>query len=151
MSGFDGHGEELNAIFKLQCNCGNPVFTVHGHAWRRDEEKEDAVFVGPIKLECAECSRMETAFDAEQHGYDVELGHGCYSVSGEGEAAISGCSSCGSTEFRVLARFEYADDMFSDYFADVADRLQDIFTWFTLVGECANCNEQWNIADFECA
>ncbi len=150
-SGFDGHGEGLNPVFELRCNCGNSKCTVIGHDWRSEEKGGRSVFVGPIRLECKGCSSTTLAFDAEKHGYDVELGHGCYTISGIGDEARCGCSCCGSTEFHVFTRFEYSDDLFTDNFAEFADRLQDLFDWFTLVGRCASCNELWDLANFECA
>lgn len=149
--GFDGHGEDLNPVFGLKCKCGHSIYSVIGHDWRSEQKEGRSVFVGPIRLECQGCSSTTVVFNAEKHGYDVELGHGCYTVSGKGDVARAGCSSCGSTEFYVFARFEYPDDLFTDDFAEFAGRIQDLFTWFTLVGRCTGCNELWDIADFECA
>jgi hypothetical protein len=48
-------------------------------------------------------------------------------------------------------QFEYPDDLFDGDFPEFAGREQELFTWFSLFGDCPQCAERLSIADFECA
>jgi hypothetical protein len=89
--------------------------------------------------------------DTDVHGYDSEQGHGSATVRGEGERVVFECPSCGHQPLEAFVRFEYTDDLFDGDFADFADREQDLFTWFSLVGRCLRCSELLPVVDFECS
>jgi hypothetical protein len=68
---FDGHGEELNTVFKLSCICGSPLHTVLGHHVQNEwKGREITVFVGPLLLRCEACGKQSPLLDTAIQGYD---------------------------------------------------------------------------------
>lgn len=146
---FDGHGEPLNKVYHLICGCGHDRFRVMGHSVRND--RGVAVFVSPLGLECAKCGMLTELIDTDQHGYDAELGHGSATMRGEGRRTPFTCQACGKSEMTAHARFEHAPDTLQDSTGLFTGREHDLFTWFSLVGQCAECDQLLRVADFECA
>ena len=147
---FDGHGEELNGIFRVWCGCGELTHYVLGHYWVNPDYKNLEVFLSPLALRCISCGKINELIDTDIHGYDAELGHGSGTVRGEGERDEYKCKNCGVQPFEIIARFEYSEELFGKDFEDFRGREQDLFSWFTLLGRCTSCKEVWHIADFEC-
>lgn len=148
---FDGHGQQINTIFRVNCTCGHANHLVLGQYWRNSDNKNVQVFLNPIDLRCESCGKTTELIDTNVHGYDGELGHGSAIMRGEGELVEFVCVKCGDHPFQLYARFEYPNDLFEDDFADFEGRQQDLFTWFSLVGTCSNCSELDQICNFECA
>jgi hypothetical protein len=143
--------EHVNPVFALACTCGGRRHYVHGYRWINADFHNAVVFLSPLVLECAACGKMTDLLDSDAHGYDAELGHGSASARAEGDRVVFECPKCGRQPFEAFARFEYPDDLFDGDFPEFAGREQDLFTWFSLVGRCAQCSELLPVADFECA
>jgi len=94
---FDGHGEDINPVFGLSCECQSAAFKVLGYLWENPDSGE-TIFVGPLALSCEGCCKVTELFDIKMHGYDAELGHGCYSVRGGGEPLNFNCPNCGLSD-----------------------------------------------------
>ncbi len=147
---FDGHGEELNTVFALSCDCSRQDHYVLGHYWRNPDFDNILVFLSPLALRCAACGKVTELLDTDKNGYDGELGHGSATKRGVGERVEYRCEKCGPMPFSVFARFEYPNDLF-DGTPAFADRQHDLFTWFSLVGKCAGCSQLLSVTEFECA
>ncbi len=148
---WDGHGEELNPVFLVQCTCGGTDHAIHGFSWQNPDYPESAVFLSPIDLACTSCTKRSLLIDTDLHGYDAELGHGSTTVRGEGDPTTFQCESCGGDSMKTLIRFEYPPDVFGPEFNEFAGSRSDLFTWVTVVGRCTGCDGLWTVADFECA
>ncbi|NVJ49790.1 MAG: hypothetical protein HWE11_05350 [Gammaproteobacteria bacterium] len=145
---FDGHGQEVNPFFEIKCKCGSENLSVLGYWWENPDNKLN-FFIGPISLKCVECSEENDLFDIKYHGYDAELGHGYYSARGEGVKKLFECEACNSNNFKLLTRFEYTE--FKDDFPEAKGKEKELFTWFSLHGECSSCNSSVQIYEDECA
>jgi hypothetical protein len=148
---FNGHGEDVNTVFRLQCTCGHGKQFVLGHFWQDPDAADALVFLSPLALRCEACAQVAELFDSGLHGYEAELGGPPVSKRGEGERADFPCPRCGVQPFEVFARFEYPGNLFEDDSESVRGREQELFSWFTLVGICPGCTRLVEIADFECA
>ncbi|MGZ3455628.1 MAG: hypothetical protein ACXVEF_38845 [Polyangiales bacterium] len=62
---FDGHGEPVNAIFELTCECGNAGFVALGYQRARG-------YGPPIALDCVSCDVRRIVFDATRDGWDAQ-------------------------------------------------------------------------------
>ncbi|WP_440905656.1 hypothetical protein ACMZOO_04980 [Catenovulum sp. SX2] len=147
---YDGHGEDLNSVFEIECRCGNEKYKVSGFNWI-NPDNQNSFFVGPLSLDCTGCNSINEIFNIEKHGYDSELGHGCYGVSGEGEHSYFVCELCERNTFKIMARFEFTNDLFDDDFPEARGKEKDLFTWFSLHGVCSSCLNIVQICDYECA
>ena len=147
---YDGHGEDINPVFGIECKCGNTNHKVDGFCWT-NPDNGIAFFIGPLGLTCTKCNSHNEVFDIEQYGYDSELGHGCSSASGEGDHSSFTCDQCDGHTFHILARFEFTADLFDDDFLEARGREKDLFTWFSLHGICVDCANVTQICDYECA
>ena len=147
---FDGHGEEINTVFRLNCRCGCGEFYFLGYYWRNPHYNV-VVFVGPLALRCKSCGKVTELIDTAIHGYDGEWGYKTSNVRREGERAEYRCDKCGSSSMEVFVRFEYPDDLFDDDFEGFRGREQDLFTWFSALGKCASCTRILAVTEFECA
>jgi hypothetical protein len=141
----------INSVFALACSCGNNWHYTHGYRWTNPDYHNSVVFLSPLGLECAVCRRMTDLLDTDIHGYDGELGHGSATVRAKGDRVVYECPTCGRQPLELFVRFEYPDDLFDGNFPAFAGREQDLFTWFSVVGTCSQCNAMLAIADFECA
>ncbi len=146
---FDGHGSELNKIYKLACACGHDRFRVLGHHLEND--RGQPIFVSPLALECASCGKITELIDTDQHGYDAELGHGSATIRGEGDRLHYACPNCGVRPMTAYARFEHSSEELADSFIESFPETHNYFSWFSLVGTCDGCQSPLNVADFECA
>jgi hypothetical protein len=148
---FDGHGEEINTLFKINCPCSHGRSHVLGYYWRNPNYANSIVFIGPVALRCDLCGEITELIDTEVHGYDAECGHGSATRRGEGERAEFRCEKCGASPMEVSIRFEYPDDLFNADFKTFRGREQDLFTWVTILGKCCSCSRKDVITEFECA
>jgi hypothetical protein len=146
---FDGHGSDLNKVYRLACGCGHDRFRVLGHLLKND--RGQAVFVSPLALECADCGTVTELIDTDQHGYDAELGHGSATIRGNGVRTHYACETCGVRPMTAFARFEHSGEELADSFIEQFPNVQDCFSWFSLLGKCDGCRRMLNVADFECA
>ena len=140
----DGTFNELG-YFALACTCGNDSFKVLGHP------QEDELFAAPLGLTCTVCDKSAELFDIAAHGYDAELGHGCYSCRGTGAQSEYSCLACQSSAFGAQAGFSYQIEPIEDFGPENQDRIQDLFDWFYLDVRCKNCGEAAGVSDYECA
>jgi hypothetical protein len=146
---FDGHGSDLNKVYKLACKCGHDRFRVLGHHLKND--RDDPIFVSPLALECAGCGKVTELIDTDEHGYDAELGHGSATIRGKGPRGPYACDKCGVRPMTAYARFEHSSEELADSFIEEFPNSEDYFSWFSLVGTCDGCERMLNVADFECA
>ena len=147
---FDGHGEELNTAFRLACSCGRREHRVLGYYWHNPDFQVE-VFLSPLALRCDACGTVEELIDTAIHGYDGEYAGMPATMRGEGERSEYACAACGPQPFEIYVRFEYPDDLFEDEDEEIRGREHDLFTWFSLVGQCQRCEQLRKITDFECA
>jgi hypothetical protein len=145
---FDGHGSDLNKVYKLSCTCGRDRFQVLGH---HVSNQGHEVFVSPLALECTACGKVTELIDTDEHGYDAELGHGSATIRGKGERTHFACDKCGVQPMTAYARFEHSGEELADSFLEEYPNTQDYFSWFSLVGTCDGCKRMLSVADFECA
>jgi hypothetical protein len=143
--------EHINPVFSLFCRCGGIRHYVHCFRWVNPDFNDAVVTLSPLALECAACRKATELLDTDIHGYNSELGHGSSTVRARGEHVVFECPTCGRQPLEAFVRFEYPDDLFDGDFADFAGREQELFTWFNLVGRCAQCSQLLPVADFECA
>lgn len=144
---FDGHGSPTNKIYALACRCGGEGFSLIGH---HTENRGHAIFVSPLALLCAACNVETNLIDTDEHGYDAENESGSAMIRAQGERGAYACG-CGGREFRPYARFEYPPDILEDSIGDWIGNEHNLFLWFSLVGDCAECGKRVNIAEFETA
>jgi hypothetical protein len=143
--------EHINPAFALSCQCGGDRHYVHCYRWVNAAFNNAVVTLSPLVLECAACGKMTELLDTDVHGYDSELGHGSATVRAQGERVLFECPACGRQPLEAFVRFEYPDDLFDGDWPEFAGREQELFTWFSLVGRCAQCSQRLPVADFECA
>jgi hypothetical protein len=139
----------LNKIYRLACGCGHDRFTALGHHLKNDRGHD--IFVSPLALECAACSKITELIDTDQHGYNAELGHGGATIRGKGPRTPFACDKCGVLPLTAYARFEHSTEELADSFIEEFPNTEDYFSWFSLVGSCADCKRMLNVADVECA
>ena len=89
--------------------------------------------------------------DTDRHGWDAEMGGIVATKRGEGEPSEYECDECGRTTFSVWTRFEYPGDLFDTYEKQYRGREPDLFSWFSLMGQCSGCSRLLPLTDFECA
>ena len=131
--------------FALACACGSKSFKVLGHP------QEDGLFAAPLSLTCNLCDKTTELFDIATHGYDAELGHGCYSIRGTGSQSEYSCTACQSFNFSTQAGFSYQIEPVEDLGPENQERIQDLFDWFYLDARCEKCGEAASVTDYECA
>ncbi len=142
--------DSLFSSFDLSCPCGNAAVKILGFNWMNPDSGE-SVFIGPISARCDKCSSTHEIFDIQHHGYDAELGNGCWSARGEGDPDEYLCSECSGDEFAVNVFFDFTDDLFEDDFEEVRGRECDLFHWVSITGTCAKCDSKQLVCDYECA
>jgi hypothetical protein len=143
--------EHTNPVFNLSCRCGGDGHYVHCHRWANPDFRNQVVTLSPLDLECSACRAITPLLDTDAHGYDAELGHGTATVRGQGERVVFECPICGRQPLQAFVRFEYPDDLFDGDFPEFAEREEELFTWFSLVGRCSKCSQMLAVAEFECA
>jgi hypothetical protein len=131
--------------FAIGCECGGSVFRVLGHV------QLEGFVACPLSIECTGCGKLAEIFDVKTHGYDAELGNGCYSIRGDGPATAFSCPDCNADSFVVWAGFSYQIEPIEDLPAEAQDRAQDLFDWFYLTATCSQCDARHDISDYECA
>jgi hypothetical protein len=151
---FDGHGEPLNSYFDLACpKCAAAGFIASGRYCFIDTgQGVREFFCEPITLTCAGCGRSSPIFDPKTDGYDAEAcDFGGVPTEGRSSDFVCSCGSKGGMS-QVVARFEYPGDLFEmDIVEDGSRRAENLFSWFSLVGVCKQCEHWVEIFEHECA
>jgi len=142
--------DALYSSFDLCCPCGNPVMKVLGFNWT-NPDSGDSVFIGPISTLCDRCTSAHQIFDIQDHGYDAELGNGCWSARGEGDPDKYLCAECSGDDFTINVFFDFTDDLFDEDFDDARGRECDLFHWVNISGTCTKCHAEQVVCDYECA
>lgn len=154
---FDGHGEEANTLFCLQCPSGGNEFVVCGYVFGKGGSgaNNNQELWSPINVRCRGGQTKFEVFDTSKHGWNAVLcdmsthPHGKETpLPNEIEAR---CKSCGNEIFSLIARFEYPNDLLAEPNPEIHGQEEEGFTWFTLVGICSSCKTKNTLADFECA
>lgn len=135
---------EAFSHFALSCRCGGNAWRVLGFA------PEAQLFLCPLSLECSQCGDRAEVFDVEKHGYDAELGNGCYSRRAEGLEGEFSCPECQGHTFGATAIVSYQMDE-EEIDAEMESRKQDLFDTFGLSVACATCDYGAVVCDYECA
>ena len=138
--------ESHNAFshFSLDCDCGSNAWRIRGYC------PEPKLLLCPLTLECSKCGRGCELFDIEQHGYDAELGNGCFSRRLEGQEVDFRCAKCEGRLFSATAVVSYQMDE-EDIDDEMRPRLQDLFDTFALHVTCLACGHRTTACDYECA
>jgi hypothetical protein len=147
---FDGHGEPLNKVYALKCTCGSERLAVIGYHTTNPDFDNAKILVSPISLRCTSCGRDEQLFDTQLHGFDAELESHPTHIRARGERGPFACA-CGGTNFKPFARFEFSSETLEDSTGEWTGNEHNLFSWFTLVGDCASCGKRVDIAEFETA
>jgi hypothetical protein len=112
------------------------------------------VFVSPISVRCVNCNASIGIFDSKTDGYYPEIGDRSATLRGNGVPTKFECTCAGGSAFsEVTARFEHSSECFDVNEEKIrAGKLQaeNLFSWFTLVGQCFRCGQLQQLADFEC-
>jgi hypothetical protein len=88
--------------------------------------------------------------DRPRHArYNGELGLAAAAPENVARAEYR-CGACGVQPFRLGARFEYPDSLFWGDYEDHRGSEQDLFSWFSLIGECQVCQRKRSVVDLEC-
>jgi hypothetical protein len=138
---FDGHGEPVNVLFELACECGGKRFVVVGQVASSDAGDavdDDAAIASPIEVECGACGVSQQIFDERKHGYDGVQGN-------NGEAADPVCDGGDVGELfldeieaphYVVVRLEYPSDLLGDP-ADATWRGHEAeaFSWISILAK----------------
>jgi hypothetical protein len=144
--------EHINTLFLLSCMCGSDKHYVFAHPWTNPEQPDQFLFLSPLVLQCVGCKKLSELIDTAVHGYDAELGNGSATMRGEGKREEVECGGCDLHKvLQVFVRFEYPDDLLTEDVKEYEGRQQDLFTWFSLVAQCAKCGSLLPVADYECA
>lgn len=168
---FDGHGfsgslvealsESINVLFQIECQCGGKLFTLHAKEGKNEIwQNNETVIAEEYILECNKCSSRRVFFNSSRHGYDSEVMRleGLLKNDGDPEKDRNdrqkeerkcSCKNCNQSSFEFLTRLEYFDDLFG--MDEFKGREQDLFSWFSGIGKCNNCNTLNLFIDFECS
>jgi hypothetical protein len=111
----------------------------------------ETLFVSPLAFRCGSCGNVTELFDTAIHGYDAEIGGIQTNYRGVGKRAEFACDKCGPRQLHVFVRFEYPDDLFSPYCQEFRGREHEMFSWFSVIGNCEGCGRLLQVTDFECA
>ena len=143
---FDGHGEPLNKVYALKCKCDGVRFEAIGHHTENGGQK---IFVSPLSLRCVACGVDTALIDTNVHGYDAAIGSSC-TIRAQGPRGPFACT-CGGEAFKPYARFEFSSETLEDSTGEWTGNEHNLFSWFSLVGDCAKCGKRVDIAEFETA
>ena len=113
--------------------------------------RRDVVFLSPLAVRCEVCGRITELIDTNRHGYDAEIGAIVATRRGEGDRVEHECKECGRKPLRLWVRFECSHNLFDRGIGEFHGREQELFSWFSLVGQCSGCSALLSVADFECA
>jgi hypothetical protein len=138
--------EDHNAFahFAIACDCGSEMWRIRGY---RPDPK---LILCPLTLECTGCGRVGELFDIERHGYDAELGNGCFSRRMEGPEVDLHCANCEGHAFSATAVVSYQMEE-EDIDDEMRPKLQDLFDTFALSITCSACGRRKTVCDYECA
>jgi hypothetical protein len=135
-----------HAFFYLRCRCGSTSLRILGYP----NDLVAGYLLCPISAQCMKCDRVIPLFDAQEHGYDGEYGHGGYAGRGSGELRQYGCPHCAGSTFEAYPTFSY-----QMYEPDITPQewthIQDFFDWFVLAVRCDHCEGLSDAVDYECA
>ena len=109
------------------------------------------MFISPLALRCEARGEITELIDTDRHGYDAEIGAIVATARGEGDRVEHECENCGRKPLRLWVRFEYSRDLFDRGSGEFRGREQELFSWFSLVGQCSGCSALLPVAGFECA
>jgi len=147
---FDGHGEPHNKVYALRCKCGGERLAVIGWHTTNPDFNNAKVFVSPLALRCATCGREAELFDTLRHGFDAEIDSHPTHIRARGDRGPFTCV-CGGADFKPYARFEFSSETLEDSTGEWTGNEHNLFSWFSLVGDCAACGKRVDIAEFETA
>ncbi len=135
------------ASFVIGCQCSCRAVYLLGY-YVTPKGHKDAVFVGPLSLECPKCGAVSRFFDTRNHGYDGEQGINTH-IIGEGMPNRFACPDCGEAPVIVCVNFSYHG--FERFYGEMWERRQDFFNTLDVVAQCTKCNALVEVTSFECA
>lgn len=138
--------------FAVACRCGGDQFTVRGHVYG-EELLGIARISGAATLICGGCAGKAVAFDPALHGFDVEIDHFPAPGPTVGGFWDFACPACARSSFVLVARFQYPAEVSKLRWPAGACRpnREDLFSYFSLLGRCAGCEEWTTLQSTECA
>lgn len=132
-------------FFSVACRCGGANLRLVGYP------HSEAGMLCPLDVECADCLRQAPLFDVAMHGYDAELGHGCYSMRAIGQRDVFACSNCSGVSFKLYVSFTYQAEPIEDWPLEDRVRVQDLFDGFGVATRCGACGVLDTPVNYECA
>ena len=108
------------------------------------------IFVSPLSLRCAACSAVTDLIDTDEHGFNAEIETITATIRAQGKRGPFACA-CGGKQFTPYARFEFSGETLEDSTGEWTGNEHNLFSWFSLVGDCATCGKRVDIAEFETA
>ena len=146
-----------NRFLAVSCRCGGEAMTVLG-VLRPHWYLKAPIARGPLSFGCIACRRDREAFDPGVHGYDSEMDHFPDRWKSAEPPRRYPCPGCASTEFALVARFQYPDSVLASPAAGETVpgtgrrvRPEDLFSYFTLLGRCRACGAWTTITSIECS
>lgn len=132
-------------FFSVACRCGGAKLRLVGYP------HPDAGMLCPLDVECVECLLQAPLFDVATHGYDAELGHGCFSMRAIGQRSVFACSHCSGVSFELCLSFSYQIEPIEDWPLEDQQRIQDLFDGFGVTTRCSACGLLDAPVNYECA
>ncbi len=142
-NGIDAFDEQ--GFFSIACRCGRKNMKLIGHP------HPEAGMLCPLDVECVGCFRQAPLFDVAAHGYDAELGHGCYSMRGIGQRGDFACAQCAGVAFELFVSFSYQIEPIEDWPPEDQVRIQNLFDGFGVDARCNGCGILASPVSYECA
>jgi hypothetical protein len=146
-----------NRFHAVTCRCGGTIFHALGEIVE-NELIHQKVVKWAVTVECAQCRQRRSLFDPSRHGYDIELDHFPVRRKAAGEQKPFPCPHCRGQVFSLIARFEYPPALLDAVarridpgYPEHKGREQDLFTFFTLIGNCRDCQTSVTISSVSCA
>ena len=131
--------------FSVACRCRSTKLRLLGYP------HPNAGMLCPVDVECADCRRQAPLFDVEVHGYDAELGHGCYSMRAIGQHGAWTCSHCAEQSFELYVGFSYQIDPLEGWSLEDQARIQDLFDGLEVASRCGGCGVLSAPVSYECS
>jgi DNA-directed RNA polymerase subunit RPC12/RpoP len=153
-SNFEGLETEVIAVDDLvvtrsiACRCGSRTGRVLA-----GERLAEWGWLDPLTWVCSACERSHVFFDSAQDGYDGRFGHGTSHAQATKQAAIS-CPECGAQMLEVQCGLVHnidASELDEALGPDKSKQFSDYFDWLNVNAECASCQRQFPVGDWELA
>ena len=140
--------DDLAVTRAIACRCGSQTGLV-----LTGGEAPEGGWRDPLSWVCSSCGISRQFFDSARDGYDGRFGHGTTYDQGFEQAEIA-CPECGAETMRVRCDLIYNIDpaeLTEELESGNAGHFADYFDWLNVKAECASCNKEFQIGDWELA